>query len=446
MRNLFPSRLAAVFVPLLAFTIVMAGCVWRQAERGGKGTEPKEQAQAHKPGEQSPPRGIGQGARGELQPPGEGRREPSPGGSEAANEPGHAAENEPDQVRPDEQPVVRRATLAAVGDVLIHSSIYKDARTGSGYDFSRMFEPVKSCIEDADLAIANQESMIGGEALGLSDYPRFNSPFEVGDALKAVGFDAVGMANNHTMDRGEAAIASAIAHWDELGIVRVGAYTSETDRDRIRVVERGGIAIALLAYTYGTNGIPLPENKPYLVNLIDSGKLVSDIRKARELADAVVVQLHFGQEYADLPDEKQKQIAREAAEAGADIIIGHHPHVLQPMEWITTASGRKTFVAYSLGNFLAGQDGKRKRTGGILRLELVKTGEGENSIVEVANPAFVPTWIAMKNWRQYAVVPLADAPKVQLPDAQTYFGEIASHLKQWMPQLSVTGCGPAELG
>ncbi|MEF3309280.1 CapA family protein [Paenibacillus sp. GYB004] len=336
-----------------------------------------------------------------------------------------------------QEPIVTtKVTLAAIGDVLIHSSIYKDAKKQDGYDFVPMFERVRTYIEEADIAIANQESMIGGEALGLSDYPRFNSPYEIGDALKTIGFDVVSLANNHSMDGGEKAITNALAHWRKLGMTTVGVYSSEEDRDTVRVVDVKGIKFAFLAYTYGTNGIPVPAGKPYLVNLIDTNRAAADIEAARRAADVVVVSAHFGQEYKDLPDDSQKKFAREAAEAGADIVIGHHPHVLQPAEWIDTGTGRKTFVIYSLGNFIAAQEGENKRTGGILRLEIEKTATGGTSRIEVKHPSFIPTWITMTNWRKYKVVPVWEAGADQIPDTASHEETIRRHMSRWMPELN----------
>ncbi|GAA3402229.1 CapA family protein [Paenibacillus hodogayensis] len=332
---------------------------------------------------------------------------------------------------------VYRAKLAAVGDVLIHSSVYKDARTADGYDFRPMFEPVKRYIEEADIALANQESMIGGEELGLSDYPRFNGPYEVGDAVKDCGFDVVNLANNHTLDRGIQAVVNTIQHYSQLGLLYTGAYLSPQDRGQIRTLEKNGITFALLSYTYGTNGIPVPEGKTYMLNLIDLPAIRKDVVQARSLADVVVVSFHFGQEYADMPNDEQKTVARAAAEAGADIIIGHHPHVLQPAEWIQTADGRRTFVVYSLGNFIAAQEGNRERTGGIMQLTIEKTVKDGTTHLELKEPCLIPTWIHMVNWRQYKIEPLRTAEDSQLPHKSAYWDEIVNHMKQWMPELLI---------
>lgn len=329
------------------------------------------------------------------------------------------------------------ASLAAVGDVLIHSSVYKDAKTEDGYDFKGMFERVKPYIESADLAMANQESMLGGVELGLSDYPRFNGPAEVGDALKDAGFDIINLANNHTLDRGEEAVTNTIRHLDKLGLIYTGSYLSAEDQKRLRTVEKNGITFAFVSYTFGTNGIPVPAGKPYLVNLIEEEKIKSEISEARAQADVVVMNVHFGQEYVNMPNREQKDVAKMAAEAGADIIIGHHPHVLQPMEWIETSRGNKTLIIYSLGNFLAAQEGNRNRTGGILQMQVVKTVKQGSVTIQVQKPAFIPTWINMTNWRKYKIVPLWEAPANQVSNAGTYLPEIAKHMKQWMPELQV---------
>lgn len=336
-----------------------------------------------------------------------------------------------------EAPRSYSATIAAIGDVLIHGSIYKDAKTSDGYDFKPMLAPVKSYLEQADVTIANQESMLGGVELGLSDYPQFNSPSEVADALKDAGIDVVNLANNHTLDRGVAAIERTIQRFRELNVLYTGAYLSAEDRNQLRTMEKNGISFAFLSYTYGTNGIRVPADKPYLVNLIDLPLIRKEVAEAAKQADAVIVSFHFGQEYVNLPNEEQKQIARAAAEAGAAVVIGHHPHVLQPPAWIETTDGRRVFVAYSLGNFIAAQEGDRRRIGGVLNLRIEKTVQNGLSRIEVKEPSFLPTWIHRVNWRQYKVYPLVQAPKSQLSDAKATWREIAAHLRHWMPELEV---------
>ncbi|MCD8500583.1 MAG: CapA family protein [Bacillaceae bacterium] len=256
---------------------------------------------------------------------------------------------------------ITSATIAGVGDILIHESLNTDAYKDGTFDFRPMLELVKPYLQNADLAFANQETMLGGVELGLTGYPRFNSPVEVGDALLDAGIDIVSIANNHTIDIGEKAIINAINHYNQIGMLYTGSYLSEEDKKEIRLIEKNGIVFSFLAYSYGTNGIHVPEGKEYLINLIDIGAINEEIIRAKAISDVVVLSLHFGNEYEPLPNETQKLMAEEFAKTGADIIFGHHPHVLQPFDWIDQEDGRRTFVAYSLGNFFIGAKRIRKR-------------------------------------------------------------------------------------
>lgn len=317
------------------------------------------------------------------------------------------------------------ATLAAVGDVLIHDRVYNAARTKSGYDFKPMFRAVKPIIKSADIAVANSESIIGGSQIGLSTYPCFNSPYEVADAMKDAGFDVVTMANNHTLDRGVTAIENAIHYWDKIGMVHTGSFLSKRDRDTIRIVSRNGVTFAFLAYTYGTNGIPTPKNQDYLVNRIDLPLIQKDVQQARRLSDVVVVCLHFGTEYQREPNAEQKALVRKLADAGVDVILGSHPHVLQPYEWVTGKTGHRTFVIYSLGNFLSGQKGLYNQIGGILLLKIVKTDDGVKPKIVIEQPRFIPTWVQPKTYR---VIPLTEAGRYGLGQAQAVYKETLKHV------------------
>ena len=323
---------------------------------------------------------------------------------------------------------VHSVKLAAIGDILVSGSVYRDAHKKDGYDFTSMFEEVKPFLSAADLAIANQETMLGGTELGLSEYPRFNSPKEMGTALQKAGIDVMTLANNHTLDRGEKAILNTLDHLDKLGVINVGANRSAEDQARVRTVEKNGITFSFLAYTYGTNGIPLPKDKPYLVNLIDKEKMKKDIEKAKELSDVIVVSLHFGNEYERMPNQTQKELAQFLADQGVQIVIGHHPHVLQPVSWLTGANGNQTFVAWSLGNFISGQDGKYKEVGGIVGIDVVKKVKGDLMTIELKEPTFLPTFCYKKNYRNYKIKPLAQV------NPQTY-EEIKAHMNQWVPEL-----------
>ena len=317
------------------------------------------------------------------------------------------------------------ATLLAVGDILIHSSVYNAAKTPAGYDFKPMFKYVKPYISQADIAVANSESIIGGAQIGLSTYPIFNSPYEVGDALKDAGFDVVTMANNHTLDRGERGVTNAIHYWDKIGMVHTGSFLSEAERNRIVTVEKNGIVFSFLAYTYGTNGIPTPAGKSYLVNRIDLPLMERDIQAAKAQSDVVVVSLHFGTEYQRYPNENQKKLVKILANQGVDIILGSHPHVLQPYTWVEGKSGHKTFVIYSLGNFISGQMRDYKDIGGMLQLTVEKTNGIRGEKVVVTHPSFVPTWVQR---RAFTVVPLKSAGNYGLAQAPLVYQEIMLHM------------------
>ncbi|MFC6602406.1 CapA family protein [Ectobacillus funiculus] len=172
-----------------------------------------------------------------------------------------------------------------------------------------MFAAVKPYIEKADVAFANQESIIGGVEIGLSTYPSFNSPIEIADALAFTGFDVMSLANNHALDRGEQALQRSLSYWDKLNIVRTGAYTSQEDRNTIRTFSKNGITCAVLSYTYGLNGIDTLQ-KPYLVNLMQPEQMKQDVEQAKQIADAVIVILHFGTEYETLPNSSQKEVTQ----------------------------------------------------------------------------------------------------------------------------------------
>ncbi len=327
-------------------------------------------------------------------------------------------------------------TVSAIGDMLIHAPVYEDARTEAGFDFTPMLQDVKQYLKESTITIANQETMIGGEALGLSSYPQFNSPFEVGDALKEVGVDVVTLSNNHTLDRGEEAILRAIEHWEAIDMMYTGAYKDEVDQQRVRVQEtEEGISFAYLAYTYGTNGIPIPTGKDYLVNMIDREQIAADMAEAKDKADAIIVNLHFGTENERMPNQAQKELAQYVADLGADVIIGHHPHVLQPVEWLTGEDGKKTLVAYSLGNFLSSQKEYYQRIGGMLQFTIKKATKGDDVKVVVEEPAFLPTFVSYNGFSDYRVLPMFSLSNEELAGASQVYQEIKDHLSQWVPEL-----------
>src|SRR5699024_5658975 len=194
-------------------------------------------------------------------------------------------------------------------------------------------------------------------------------------------------------------------HWEKIGMMYTGAYKDEKDASNIRVMETDqGMDIAFLAYTYGTNGIPAPEGKDYLVNYIDKTQMKKDIKKAHGKADVDVLSLHFGTEYERLPNDEQKDLVQFAADEGVDVVLGHHPHVLQPPEWVEGKDGNNMFAIYSLGNFLSGQDQPYTQIGGILKLTIKQTIDHDESTIEVKKPTFMPTFVDIND--DYNVFPL----------------------------------------
>lgn len=323
-------------------------------------------------------------------------------------------------------------SIGAIGDILIHSRVYDDALSDQDYDFMPMIQPIKHLLLEPDILLANQESILGGTDIGLSTYPSFNSPQEVGDAFIDAGVDIFSTANNHTLDRGEKAIHHAIQFYNDKSIPYVGHFQNEEDQNTLRIINKNGISFAYLSYTYGTNGIPVPKGKDYLVNLIDLEKIKAEVSRAKEEADIVVMSIHWGNEYERYPSEEQKLLAKEIAEYGVDVIFGHHPHVLQPFEWIHTSDGRRTFVVYSLGNFISGQKDNYKDIGGLVTLQVTKRVDQDGEKIELLNPEFYPTYVTVQNNKNYQVVPLSEAGHHGLHNVENINNDIMFHMYQWV--------------
>ena len=245
--------------------------------------------------------------------------------------------------------------LVMVGDMLMHLRVTNSGKQEDGsLNYDHIFAPVKDLIEGADIAIGNQEVMLGGPDLGYSGYPRFNTAYEFGDALVEAGFDVMLHSTNHSVDKGKEGAMNCLNYWKEnhpqMGVV--GLYGSQEERDTIYVYEKDGIRVAILNYTYGTNGLPVPSDMPFLVNLMTESLIKKDIKAAKEVADFVIICPHWGTEYVHYATKNQKNWAKFFMECGADLCIGTHPHVIEPVEWIENDEGDKMLVYYSLGNFV----------------------------------------------------------------------------------------------
>lgn len=268
--------------------------------------------------------------------------------------------------------------LLAVGDNLIHIEVIKSGEQEDGsYNYDHLYANVKDVISAADIAVINQETILGGSDFPYSGYPNFNSPTQIGDALIAAGFDVVLHATNHTMDKGLKAVNNTFSYWKEHPeITVVGINESEEAGKQIKIVEKNGIKIAMLNYTYGLNGHSLPKDKPYLVNMLDKEKMAEDIKKAEAEADFTIVFPHWGTEYVYEPTKSQRELTRFFYELGVDLVIGTHPHVLQPVEWIETDGDHRMLVYYSLGNFMSYQREAPRMLGGIANIRIIKDDSG----------------------------------------------------------------------
>jgi poly-gamma-glutamate capsule biosynthesis protein CapA/YwtB (metallophosphatase superfamily) len=323
-------------------------------------------------------------------------------------------------------------SLGAIGDILIHDWVYEDAQSPSGYDFKPMFKNVKDKLQTPDLLLANQETVLGGVEMGLSSYPMFNSPQEVGDALIDAGVDIVSTANNHSLDKGEKGILQSIQYYEKVRLPYVGFFKDKQDQEKLRILQKNGVKLAFLSYSYGTNGIPVPKGKEYLVNLIDQEKMKTEIHKARTLADVVVMSIHWGNEYQRIPTEQQQLLGQFLVDEGVDIIFGHHPHVLQPMKMVKTKDQRNAFIIYSLGNFISGQMRDYKDIGGLATIHITKRVSPQGTAIDISNPEFSPTYVSNKQLKQYRVVPLQEAKAFGLKDADKQYKEIMDHMTQWL--------------
>ena len=241
----------------------------------------------------------------------------------------------------------KKISLFAVGDVLIHESVYKDAYEDGTYDFSKMFEYIEPIMKKYDLKYCNQESTIGGSALGISGYPSFNSPDEIGDELVKLGFNLISLANNHALDKGIDAVHYSNSYWKSKNVITAGAYESKEERDEVKVYEMNGIKYAYFAYTTLSNS-KVPND--YLINMYSADRAQEDIEKVKDKVDVIIVSMHWGVEFDNEPTDSQKQIAEYLSGLGVNVIIGSHPHVVQPVEYIGD-----TLVIYSLGNFISNQ-------------------------------------------------------------------------------------------
>jgi len=274
----------------------------------------------------------------------------------------------------------QEATLLFAGDAMMHEGQISAARQADGtYDYSEYFENVDSIVSAADFAVVNLETPLGGKP--YSGYPCFCAPDSYADALKDAGFDMFLLANNHILDRSDRGLRRTVDVVESMGIRHIGAYRDKAQRDSILPVvqEVNGFKIGFLNYTYGTNGIS--ARKGAVVDYIDKDRIKADIKRSREAgAELICVALHWGVEYKLLPNAEQKRLAKFLVDQGVEMVIGGHPHVIQPMEMRTDSLNHNQLVVYSLGNFISNMKTTSTRGGAMLQVRLTRDHEGKARI------------------------------------------------------------------
>lgn len=354
------------------------------------------------------------------------------------------------------------ASLIAVGDYLIHSSVYKDANrlaNGDGYDFKPMISYIKEIVSNYDIAYYNQETILGGSELGLSDYPTFNSPYEAGDAMLDAGFNLVSLATNHTMDSGKKAVENSCKYWQSKeNVLTAGSYCSEEERNKINIKEINNIKYTMLNYTYGTNGMPVAND--YLVNVwptdIDNinnpekdtkyqaykKQVKEDIDKVKDKVDFLIVAMHWGVEYTHEPTAYEKDMASYLASLGVNLIIGTHPHVIQPVTWIDD-----TLVIYSLGNFISAQYQNKSTctnykctTELMTSLKIEKDIKNNQTSVKITNVEneLLYNYYNQSTWRNFKVIPFSNQKiKEYLPNYKEVYNTYKAVVQKMDNEITV---------
>ena len=279
--------------------------------------------------------------------------------------------------------------IVAAGNNLIHMPIIESGMAEDGtlsYDY--MYENIMPYIQSADLAAINQETVLGGDSFDYSGYPTFNSPWEIGEAAINAGFDVFTCATDHRMDMGAAGIEKELEFFSKHPeVIHIGTNLSQEEYDKITYTEVNGITFALLNYTFGTNGITVPEDKTYLINMLDESKVTSDVEQARKNADAVIVFANWGNENSSDINEQQQTYTKLFSKLGVDIVIGTHPNVLQSVEWVTNdETGKKMLVYYSLGNFISHHINLKQMCGGLAQITVAR----KDGSIEITDAKLLP--------------------------------------------------------
>lgn len=346
-------------------------------------------------------------------------------------------EKEPEEEKPKEYSL----DMIMVGDVLIHSLVYRDAKVGDTYNFMPMFENIKDTIAEHDLAFCNMETPFGGKELGYSGYPTFNTPHEIGDNLIGLGFNLFSLATNHTMDKGAKGAINSLNYWNSKeNILTAGSYLSEEARKEVRIREKNNIKYTMLAYLGTWTNHALPSNQQYLLNMYDKEKVKADIERVRDEVDLLIVSMHWGQEYKLEPNAKQREMAEYLASLGVDIIIGHHTHSVQPIEYIGN-----TLVFYSLGNFISNQPNYDDLIGLMPTLKVTKTVDKDNNVTmqisdveaNLIYTAYDGTRCELCYHSNYRIIPFGQLTPEILPQYKTYYDKYKTVLTSLDPDIVV---------
>jgi hypothetical protein len=305
----------------------------------------------------------------------------------------HSPSNNDSLTTTPEPPPEKTFIVTAVGDIMMHNTQIQAGyqHQYNTYDFSSFFTEVKPFFQASDFVIGNLETTLGKDPSQYGGYPRFNSPAILAQNLKEAGFDLLTTANNHCLDKGIRGLNNTLDYLDEAELLHVGTARSQEEKEKILFTEIKDVKVAFLAYTYGANGLMPPRGKEFAVNFIEENQIISDLKKARnEGAQLVILYLHFGQEYHEHPDSNQIRLAKAFFNAGADIILGSHAHVLQRSEAYTQEDEKTQFVIYSLGNFISDQIGLARKSSVILNLHFgIDNFTGEPYFKEAT---YVPIW------------------------------------------------------
>ena len=342
-----------------------------------------------------------------------------------------------------EPPKVYEATMFITGDALLHGTVWKDLNADGSYRFKEQMADIGSLASSYDLRYYNQETILAGDEFGLSGYPMFNSPQEFGDVMAdEYGFNLVSKANNHSLDRFGDGIRASNAFWRaKTNVHTAGTYDSWEEQKEIPVYEINGITYTFLSWTFSCNGLVQPEGEEYLVNLYDYStgnrvdEMLDQVRQANEKSDVVIIAMHWGIEYSMDASDEQKQLARQLVDAGADIIIGNHPHVIQPIEHIGDA-----ICFYAMGNLISAQLELRNLIGMIGALKITKTVDGEATTVKISDVKadLIYTYYD-SNFKNFKVIPVALIGDDKLYNHAEIYKEFQAKITEYDPTIQVGG-------